>query len=132
MRSKISPMVLMASVALATGILFTASWAPGMTIDWSGHLVLRPPLPPLRTYNGTFSDAINWSGGAVPGNGDAAQFNADQTYTVTFTNSPTNNSLLVPAGVVTFAKDAPPLLARTYTVGTADVGGSLTLNDVGL
>lgn len=46
--------------------------------------------------------ASNWTGG-VPGAGSTAVFNATPaTYTVSFTNSPTNSILRVDNGNVTF------------------------------
>jgi len=100
--------------------------ASAATIDWVGHNV--PPPIVRHTYDGTFSDAFNWSTGAVPGGSDTADFNASATYTVTFTNSPSNAALLVPSGNVTFATSIAPF----YLVGSASVNGQLTLNQVNL
>ena len=107
--------------------IFVPGGAAAATVDWVGHDVLKPPVP-VHTYNGTFSDAFNWSTRVAPGAGDIAQFNAAQSYTVTFTNSPTNAGLSVAAGDVTLASSLSP----TYTVGTAGVSGQLTLSGVNL
>lgn len=93
------------------------------TIDWVGHNVGLK-----HTFDGTFSDSINWNTGAVPGSSDTADFNANATYTVNFTNSPINMALLVPVGSVTFATSIAP----SYLVGSAGVNGQLTLNKVNL
>ena len=100
-----------------------ASLLSAATIDWVGHGVGLK-----HTYDGNFSAAINWSTGAVPGSSDDADFNANATYTVTFTNSPVNLGLLVPAGNVTFATSIIP----SYLVGSANISGQLTLDKVNL
>ena len=99
--------------------------ADAATVDWVGHDVLRPPV---HIYDGTFGDAVNWSTRAVPGPADVADFNAAAAYSVTFANDVTNLGLLVPAGAVTFTNSGP----RIYTVGSATVGGNLTLSSTGL
>ena len=100
-----------------------ASLLAAATVDWVGHGVGLK-----HTYDGNFSAAINWSTGAVPGSADTADFNANATYTVTFTNSPVNMGLLVPAGNVTFTTSIVP----SYLVGSASVNGQLTLDKVNL
>ena len=92
----------------------------GATIDWVGRLV----KPLGRNYNGTFSDAIYWSTGTVPGTADTAQFNANASYTVTFTNPAATGPLIVSAGGVTFDTSN----AVIYTASSVDVSGNLTLN----
>ena len=100
-----------------------AAWA---TDDWIGHdITIRPPV---HTYDGSFSDAVNWSTRTVPGAADVAQFSAGQSYTITFTSSPTNAGLNISAGTVTFASSLNP----TYMVGSAGISSQLTLNGVNL
>lgn len=115
---------ILAAAILAFPPLLLIHSAAGATDDWVGHLINLPPL--IHTYNGTFSDGVNWSTAAPPGAADTAQFNASATYTVSFSNSPTNAALNVSAGVVTFIA---PVAIPTYTVGTATVTGGLTLSD---
>ncbi len=52
---------------------------------------------------GLISDPANWSGGELPGLTEAARFNLDETYTVTFADSFTNGAVFMqaPGGTVT-------------------------------
>src|SRR5262245_15615660 len=62
-----------------------------------------------NSSGGVYSTSGNWSAG-VPGALNTATFDLPGTYTVTFSNSPTNNGLFVQNGTVTFN-----LAGQTYT-----------------
>lgn len=55
-----------------------------------------------RVAGGDFNVAEHWTPNHVPGPDDTAKFDLDATYTVSFTTSPTNRSLLAERGNVTF------------------------------
>lgn len=74
----------------------------------------------ISTSGGVFNVSSNWVGG-VPGAAGEANFDLPNTYTVTFTNSPTNDRFLVPDGNVTFA-----LFGQTYTTtGASHIGSGI-------
>lgn len=83
---------------------------------------------------GIFANPFNWENQLVPGAADRAIFNLDSTYTVTFTNSPTNARVRVGDDTVTFN-----LATQTYTLTSASpaslsIGGGERLagSDVGV
>jgi fibronectin-binding autotransporter adhesin len=81
-----------------------------------------------NTAGGNFNGA-NWSPG-LPGTGDIANFNLNATYTVTFTNSPTNSAVTFQQGKVTWNANGT---AQTYNItsGLEVSGGALTLGSSG-
>src|SRR5688500_14555772 len=102
-----------AAAAAAAALAACGSRAGAQTVNWN------------NSTGGTFNAASNWNPAAVPGAGSFAVFGLANTYTVTFSSSPTNAAAYFPAGSVTFfASSATP---QTYTVsGAVHVnGGSL-------
>ncbi|MBI4718076.1 MAG: hypothetical protein HY763_09750 [Planctomycetes bacterium] len=92
-------------------------------------LCFAMPLPAadrnwIDLSGGSFSTATNWENSILPGANDRAIFNLGATYTVTFSNNPSNARLRVGRDTVTFN-----LGARNYTLTSASpislsIGGS--------
>ena len=78
--------------------------------------IVHPAIAATRTWNnasgGTFSTPGNWTGG-LPGSADIAKFDVTgtPTYTVNFSNNPTNTSLLLTDDTVTLQ-----LAGHTYSL----------------
>jgi T5SS/PEP-CTERM-associated repeat protein len=91
--------------------VFLSSAARGQTFTWNDPA------------GGTFSDGTNWTPAGPPGAGQNANFNLNNTYTVSFNGSPTNANLTQSQGTVTF--DLFDIVNRTYTLtGTAAIGNT--------
>jgi T5SS/PEP-CTERM-associated repeat protein len=72
----------------------------------------------INAAGGVFNNATNWNPlGAPSSSADVAVFSLNNTYTVTFSNSPVNGSLQVNDGAITFNLDG-----QTYGQAGATVG----------
>ena len=114
--------ILLCLVPILVSALATPSTA--VLLDWDGNQSVD------GNFDGTFSVANSWNPNQVPVAGDMANFNANATYTVTFTGNAATDEIRVVDGNATFLSNSTTI--RTYNVitGNMDVnvsGGFLTI-----
>lgn len=105
------------AVAHLVLVLAMCATASAQTINWN------------NPAGGTFNVGSNWLGGVVPGASNHARFALNNTYTVSFANSPANSNLIMAAGTTTFVSSG----TQVYTLGgfASFTGGTHTVTGLG-
>src|SRR5437868_15309009 len=94
-------------------MIIAAAVAGGVVNSFLTRDARAATIPWFNSSGGNFNTAANWNSGSgpVPGASDTAQFNIAATYLVNLDISPTNASLTVGGGTVTFTNTT---VGRTY------------------
>ncbi len=99
-------------LAIFTVLLATIIGSYATNISWN------------QIYGGSFNEPSNWTPSSIPGSVDTTQFESNQTYTVYFPTSVSNENLEVTAGVVTL-----DLGGNTYTLLANDSDRGVNIHD---